>query len=82
MAAFETSTDRRDLYPEIEPFAYGWMPTESVHEVYYEECGSPGGKPALILHGGPGGAINAGMRRFFNPDKWRMVLFDQRGCGR
>jgi proline iminopeptidase len=82
MPAYETTPERRDLYPEIEPFAYGWMPTESAHEVYYEECGSPGGKPCLILHGGPGGAINAGMRRFFNPDRWRMVLFDQRGCGR
>ena len=80
--AFETSTGRRDLYPENEPFAYGWMPTDSVHEIYYEECGNPAGKPCVILHGGPGGAVNPGMRRFFDPAKWRMTLFDQRGCGR
>ena len=80
--AFETSTGRRDLYPEIEPFAYGWLPTDSVHEIYYEECGNSAGKPCVILHGGPGGAVNPGMRRFFDPTQWRMTLFDQRGCGR
>jgi proline iminopeptidase len=82
MAAFITDVARRGLYPEIEPFAYGWMPTESVHEVYYEECGNPQGKPAVVLHGGPGGAVNPGMRRFFDPQGWRTVLFDQRGCGK
>lgn len=81
-AAFVTDSARRGLYPEVEPFAYGWMPTDSVHEIYYEECGAPGGKPAVILHGGPGGAVNPGMRRFFDPQKWRTVLFDQRGCGK
>ncbi|MEH6675786.1 prolyl aminopeptidase [Phenylobacterium sp.] len=73
---------RRGLYPENEPFAHGWLGTESEHEVYYEECGAPDGKPCVILHGGPGGAINPTMRRFFDPAKWRMALFDQRGCGR
>jgi proline iminopeptidase len=82
MAAFMTDVARRGLYPEIEPFAYGWMPTGSAHEVYYEECGNPAGKPAVVLHGGPGGAVNPGMRRFFDPQAWRTVLFDQRGCGR
>jgi proline iminopeptidase len=82
MAAFITDVARRGLYPEIEPFAYGWLPTGSVHEVYFEECGAPGGKPAVVLHGGPGGAVNPGMRRFFDPQGWRTVLFDQRGCGR
>lgn len=81
--AFEvTDSARRGLFPEIEPFASGWMPTGSVHEIYYEECGAPNGKPALVLHGGPGGAVNAGMRRYFDPAKWRTVLFDQRGCGK
>lgn len=81
--AFEvTDSARRGLFPDIEPFASGWMPTGSVHEIYYEECGAPNGKPALVLHGGPGGAVNAGMRRYFDPSKWRTVLFDQRGCGR
>jgi proline iminopeptidase len=80
--AFVTETGRRGLYPEIEPFAYGWMETDSVHEVYYEECGAPGGRPMVVLHGGPGGAINPSMRRFFDPKGWRTVLFDQRGCGK
>jgi proline iminopeptidase len=73
---------RRALYPENEPFASGWLQTGSAHEVYYEECGAPNGKPCVILHGGPGGAINPTMRRFFDPSRWRMALFDQRGCGR
>lgn len=77
-----SSVNRRGLFPESEPNAYGWMPTGGPHEIYYEECGDPNGKPAVILHGGPGGAINPTMRRFFNPDRWRMVLFDQRGCGK
>ncbi len=73
---------RRSLYPENEPFAFGWLSAGGPHEVYYEECGARAGKPCLILHGGPGGAINPTMRRFFDPQKWRMTLFDQRGCGR
>ena len=73
---------RRGLYPDNEPFAFGWLPTGGAHEVYYEECGRPNGKPAVVLHGGPGGAINPTMRRFFDPSRWRMMLFDQRGCGK
>ena len=73
---------RRGLFPENEPFASGYLPTGGPHEVFYEECGNPHGKPCVILHGGPGGAINPTMRRFFDPAKWRMALFDQRGCGR
>jgi proline iminopeptidase len=73
---------RRPLYPENEPFASGWLQTGTAHEIYYEECGARDGRPCVILHGGPGGAINATMRRFFNPARWRMALFDQRGCGR
>lgn len=73
---------RRGLFAENEPFARGFLPTGGPHEIYYEECGAPDGKPCVILHGGPGGAINPTMRRFFDPSKWRMVLFDQRGCGR
>jgi len=76
------SAQRRSLYPDNEPFARGWLPTGGPHEIYYEECGAPTGKPCVILHGGPGGAINPTMRRFFDPKKWRMALFDQRGCGR
>jgi proline iminopeptidase len=73
---------RRPLYRDNEPFTSGWLQTGGPHEIYYEECGKPNGKPAVILHGGPGGAINPTMRRFFDPARWRMALFDQRGCGR
>lgn len=73
---------RRGLFRDIEPFSFGWLSTDGPHEIYYEECGAPRGKPAVILHGGPGGAVNPTMRRFFDPAKWRMALFDQRGCGR
>jgi proline iminopeptidase, Neisseria-type subfamily len=77
-----STAHRRGLFPENEPYAYGWLPTGGPHEIFYEECGNPKGKPCVILHGGPGGAINPTMRRFFNPAKWRMALFDQRGCGK
>ncbi|HEX3919427.1 MAG TPA: prolyl aminopeptidase [Caulobacteraceae bacterium] len=77
-----SAAGRRGLYPEVEPFATGWLPTGGLHEIYYEECGNPKGKPAVVLHGGPGGAINTTMRRFFDPSRWRVTLFDQRGCGK
>ena len=81
--AFAGSTaNRRGLYPDNEPYRSGWLATGGEHELYYEECGRPDGKPVVILHGGPGGAINPTMRRFFDPRRWRMALFDQRGCGR
>jgi proline iminopeptidase len=73
---------RRQLYPEIEPFNTGWLEVGHGHRLYYEECGKPHGKPVVVLHGGPGGGCNAKMRRFFNPDIYRIVLFDQRGSGR
>lgn len=73
---------RRGLYPEIEPNAHGWASTGTPHEIYWEEVGSPKGKPAVVLHGGPGGAVNPTMRRFFDPHRWRVTLFDQRGCGK
>jgi proline iminopeptidase len=77
-----SASGRRALYVETEPFASGWLKTEGVHEIYYEECGTANGKPVVVLHGGPGGAINPTMRRFFDPARWRVALFDQRGCGR
>ena len=73
---------RRGLFTEVEPFAFGWLKTGDGHEVYYEQSGNPNGRAAIVLHGGPGGATNSTMRRFFNPDKWRTVMFDQRGCGK
>ncbi|MDP3660129.1 prolyl aminopeptidase [Phenylobacterium sp.] len=77
-----SQASRRGLFRDNAPFDYGWMPTGGPHEIFYEQCGKRDGKPCIILHGGPGGAINPTMRRFFDPDRWRMVLFDQRGCGR
>lgn len=73
---------RRTLYPAIEPYHKGRLQVGDGHELYYEECGNPRGKPAVFLHGGPGAGCGADARRFFNPDVYRVVLFDQRGCGR
>src|SRR5262249_24160684 len=75
-------TGRRQLYPDIEPYNSGWLKVSATHQIYFEECGSPGGKPALIVHGGPGGGCNPAMRRYHDPARYRIVLFDQRGCGR
>jgi proline iminopeptidase len=80
--AFSSTSNRRGLFADNEPFDSGWLATEGPHEIYYEQCGVQDGKPCVILHGGPGGAINPTMRRFFDPSKWRMALFDQRGCGK
>jgi proline iminopeptidase len=76
-----SAVGRRGLYVETEPLASGWMKVGR-HEIYHEECGASGGAPVVVLHGGPGGAINPTMRRFFDPARWRVILFDQRGCGR
>jgi proline iminopeptidase len=82
MASFIAPPARRGLYPEVEPHMSGWMETGSAHEIYWEACGARDGKPAVVLHGGPGGAINSTMRRYFDPSRWQTVLFDQRGCGK
>src|SRR5882724_1721299 len=73
---------RRSFYPEIQPYRAGYLDVSSEHSIYYEESGNPRGKPAVFLHGGPGGGTDPKMRRFFNPRKYRLVLFDQRGCGK
>jgi proline iminopeptidase len=70
------------LWPEIEPFKTGYLEVTEFHEIYYEMCGHPKGKPVFVLHGGPGGKCTPYYRRFFNPDKFLIVLFDQRGCGK
>jgi proline iminopeptidase len=72
----------KNLYPEIEPFNTGTLQVSNLHTLYYEECGNPNGQPIVFLHGGPGGGIQADYRRYFNPEKWRVILFDQRGCGK
>jgi proline iminopeptidase len=70
------------LYPEIEPFEQGTLDVGDGNLVYWEICGDPRGKPAVVLHGGPGSGCTPGARRFFDPRRYRIVLFDQRGCGR
>ena len=69
------------LFPPVEPYDTGFL-KKGKHEIYYEQCGNPKGKPAIFLHGGPGGGCGSLSRRFFNPKKYRIILFDQRGCGR
>lgn len=69
-------------YPAIEPYASGYLPVEGGHQIYWETCGNPDGTPALFLHGGPGGGCKASDRRWFDPQRYSIVLFDQRGCGR
>jgi proline iminopeptidase len=73
---------RRDLYPAIEPYRTELMRVSDLHKIYVEQCGAPNGLPAIALHGGPGGGSSPEMRRFFDPDRYRVALFDQRGCGR
>jgi proline iminopeptidase len=73
---------RRTLYPAIEPYRTGHLRVSKVHELYFEECGNPKGKPALFVHGGPGAGCDKRARGFFDPDAYRIILFDQRGCGR
>ncbi|HVN98659.1 MAG TPA: alpha/beta fold hydrolase, partial [Steroidobacteraceae bacterium] len=70
------------LYPPITPYRKGRLRVSPVHELYFEESGNPRGKPVVFLHGGPGGGTSPAMRRFFNPRRYRIVLFDQRGCGK
>ena len=72
----------RELYPPIRPRVQGHLRVSDLHEVYFEESGNPRGKPAVFLHGGPGGGTDPRVRRFFDPRRYRIVLMDQRGCGR
>src|SRR5580704_11120856 len=70
------------LYPPIEPYNTGQLAVSSVHQLYFEESGNPSGKPVIFLHGGPGGGSDPKQRRFFHPEMYRIVNFDQRGCGK
>lgn len=82
MTETASPSDYRTLYPEIEPYDSGYLAVDTRHTLYYEQCGNPNGKPVVFLHGGPGGGAGPSSRRFFDPTHYRIVLFDQRGCGR
>jgi proline iminopeptidase len=77
-----TVHERLTLYPSIEPYRTGLMDVGDGHTMYFEECGNPRGQPVLLVHGGPGGGSNPTMRRFHDSSHYRIILFDQRGCGR
>jgi proline iminopeptidase len=72
----------RTLYPAVEPYDSGHIRVSPVHQLYYEQCGVPNGKPVVFLHGGPGAGLVPDYRRFFDPDAYRIILFEQRGAGR
>ncbi|MFC1550483.1 prolyl aminopeptidase [Candidatus Neomarinimicrobiota bacterium] len=71
-----------ELFPPIEPYNEFFMKVSDIHNIHVEEVGNPNGKPAVFLHGGPGGGIDPVYRQYFNPERWRLVLFSQRGCGK
>jgi proline iminopeptidase len=72
----------RTFYPAVEPYSTGYLDTGDGHHVYWELCGNPAGKPVVFLHGGPGAGCSADHRRLFDPERYNILLFDQRGCGR
>ena len=78
----DSTTTFRSLYPSIEPYASERIPVSGGHEIHVEQSGNPHGIPVVFVHGGPGGGTSPIQRRFFNPAKYRIILFDQRGCGR
>src|SRR5215475_6718719 len=75
-------TQRRTLYPPIEPYDTGRLKVSPIHDLYYEQVGNPNGQPAVFLHGGPGGGLVPEYRQFFDPNVYRVTLFDQRGAGK
>ena len=75
-------TQRRTLYSEIQPYQTGHLDVGDGHRLYWELCGNPDGKPVVFLHGGPGGGSSPDHRRQFNPEKYKILVFDQRGCGK
>ncbi|OLT62279.1 prolyl aminopeptidase [Moorena bouillonii] len=72
----------RELYPPIEPYNQQTLTVSNLHTIYFEESGNPEGQPVVVLHGGPGGGSQPVYRQYFDPQKWRIVMFDQRGCGK
>lgn len=73
---------RQKLYPPLEPFETGMVRVSDIHEIYYEVSGAINGKPVIVCHGGPGGGSTPSMRRYFDPARYKIIVFDQRGCGR
>jgi proline iminopeptidase len=71
----------RELYPARQPYKQGKLKVSDLHTIHFEESGNPHGKPIVLLHGGPGGGCPPIYRQYFNPEKWRLIMFDQRGCG-
>jgi proline iminopeptidase len=82
MAGFLRSTLLLDLFPEIQPYSTGFLEAGGGHTLYWEQSGNPGGMPVVLLHGGPGAGAIPAHRRFFDPDHYRIIVFDQRGSGR
>ncbi len=74
--------DRLSLFPPIEPFDTGMLRVSDLHEIYYEVSGKADGKPVVVCHGGPGGGSTPSMRRYFDPERYKIIVFDQRGCGK
>ena len=71
-----------ELYPEIKPYNEFDLEVSDLHTIHVEESGNDKGQPVIFIHGGPGGGIEPVYRRYFNPEKWRIIIFDQRGCGK
>lgn len=80
-AAQERRTPLRELYPEISPYSTGFLSVDDIHTLYWEQSGNPDGVPIVFLHGGPGGGSSPTHRRFFDPEHYRIIIFDQRGAG-
>jgi proline iminopeptidase len=80
--SLQPAPQRRPLYPPIEPYRTGKLKVSALHEIYFEECGNPAGKPVVVLHGGPGGGISGFLRQGHDPAHYRIILADQRGCGK
>jgi proline iminopeptidase len=82
MGTSSKKDDMTKLYPDIDPYDHGLLLVSDDNYIYWEACGNPEGKPVVVLHGGPGSGCSPGMRRYFDPQIYRIILFDQRGCGR